>query len=68
MLQQQVNHFVLTSTPDLSQFGITKDKVLRSLIGYARLQCTGITYWLRRRVPSCLVALHSTPRPTADSY
>ena len=24
---QQVNHFVLTSTPDLSQFGITKDKV-----------------------------------------
>ena len=27
MLNQQVNHFVLTSTPDLSQFGITKDKV-----------------------------------------
>ena len=24
---QQVNHFVLTSTPDLSQFGITKDEV-----------------------------------------
>ena len=27
MLNQQVNHFVVTSTPDLSQFGITKDKV-----------------------------------------
>ena len=65
---QQVNHFVLTSTPDLSQFGITKDKVFTIPRKQPRLQSTGFTYWLRRRVPSCLAALHPTPMAHRDSY
>ena len=38
---------------------------LNQRAGPRRTAATGFTYWLRRRVPSCLAALHPTPRPTA---
>ena len=59
-----MNHFVLTSAPDLSQFGITKIRCLLSLVKATPVPVSRFAHWLRRRVPSCLAALHPTQRPT----
>ena len=62
---QQVNHFVLTSTPDLSQFRITKDKVFMILCESnpgSSQPVRPLAASTRPLLP--YAALHPTQRPT----
>ena len=62
---QQVNHFVLTSTPDLSQFGITKDKVFTIPRKQPRFQSAGSPTGCVDASPLALRRYIPPPRPTA---